>query len=78
MKTFKIIVNGRKLSIDKEYLSYDDIVSLGHDKPRSALHSIVYQGPRNGDCRRSGMIIPGQVLKIEDGMVISAMVTDNA
>ena len=73
----KIIVNGRQVVTDKTVLTYEDIVSMA-DTGRTALHSIAYSGPRVGDYRRCGEIHPGKLLEVEDGLIITAVVTDNA
>jgi hypothetical protein len=74
-----IIVNGRARMVDRAILTYDDIVRLAHNKPRTdAIYTVCYSGPRKGDSRRSGELCPGELVEIESGMVFSAMVTDGA
>ncbi len=75
----RVIINGREVVVVGESMTYQDIVSLADSgRSKDALHSIAYSTKRSGDTERSGCIAPGETLVLEEGMVISAMVTDNA
>lgn len=75
----KFILNGGHATTDKSVLSYQDIVELVTGKPYAGqCYSVVYSTPPKGDSRRSGSLWEGKTVEMEDGMVISAMITSNA
>lgn len=75
----KIRVNHREVEVSQAVLTYQEIVDLADSgRSKSALHSITYRVRGPGDSERSGTVTPGRSIELAEGMVISAMVTDNA
>lgn len=71
------VVNGEKAYHGVEEITYEEVATLAGYKPNQIL-SVVYQGKKNGDSRRSGTLSPGKTTKLEDGMVFSVADTSNA
>lgn len=77
----KIIVNGEEKNVDKQAVSYQDIVVLAWgEKNRDYCYSMTYSTKvkPGSDSRRSGSLHSGQSVQIEEGMVFSCMDTSNA
>lgn len=77
----RINVNGRWIDVlDKTEVTYEDILELATGKKGyDYCLTVVYSGPRHGDMRRSGEMHKGcNPVKLEDGMVFTAMDTSNA
>ncbi len=74
-----IIVNGRECSTDQATLNYEQIVAMADSgRSKECLHTIIYRIKKDG-WEKSGTIYPGSApVEVHPGMVISAMVTDNA
>lgn len=71
-----IIVNGEKAFHGLETISYSQVVQLaGYDRDR--ILSVTYQGRKNGDSRRSGILIPGREVALEEGMIFNVADTSN-
>lgn len=77
-KTFSIIVNGIKRSTAKAILTYEDVIEMAIDDPneRGWLYSMIYD-KAIGD-KRAGILSRGQSVAVSDGMVFTAMMTNNA
>jgi len=73
----QITVNGDRHDIPRGDVDYATICRLAGHPDAKAL-SITYQGPRNGDSQRSGILMPGKSVAGEDGMIFNAYNTGNA
>lgn len=67
----RIILNGREAQLDRDALSYEDLVKL---MGREYI-TVTYRMPRGQD---GGSLSPGQTLDLAEGMIINAYVTGNA
>ena len=77
----KIIVNGTEWDTPASELSYDDIVRVAWDTLPHAppLMTVTYDWRGAGDISRSGTLYPGKPpIKIESGMIFTAVSTNNA
>jgi hypothetical protein len=73
----KIIINGTQQDLDTTHFTYEDLIALaGFEEGRTI--SITYRSKRMGDTQRSGMLIPGRSVELEDGMVFNAYDTGMA
>lgn len=75
-----IMVNGRKVTLDGDVLTYEKAVELAATG-RKAVHSVVYghRVPFNSlPGERDGMLYPGKSVKATIGMVVTAVVTGDA
>jgi hypothetical protein len=78
-KEFKIMVNGKKKTVTMKRLSFDELVDLAFN-PRptgpNIMFTITYgDGPK---ANPEGEMLPGQTVKIKDGMVFSVTPTDKS
>lgn len=71
----RIMVNGEIKDWPEETITYAQLCGLA-GQPAHA--TAVYRGQQHGDMRRSGSLYPGKVLDIEEDMIFSVVVTDNA
>lgn len=69
-----ILVNGTSKTA-RSPLSFEDGVTSGLWRRED---SVTYQGPRHGDSRRSGILVAGGSVALEDGMRFAAAFTGNA
>jgi len=78
-KDFTIIVNGRKKTVHRKRLSFDELVGLAFN-PRPIGPNIMFtinygNGPK---ANPEGELLPGHSIKIKDGMVFSVTPTDKS
>lgn len=79
---YSIVINGRRRLWTTQTISYEEIVRAvndGREKPDTRLHTITYEW-RNAISSGSGSITPEMAypVTVNDGMIITAMVTDGA
>lgn len=78
-KSADIIVNGRKKTVEKGELLFDEVVNLAFDNPptgENIVFTVVYRkGP---DSHKEGTLTPGQTVKVKDGMVFDVTATDKS
>lgn len=74
----QVIINGRARQIDKDELSYDDIVLLAWpmNSHTKALYTVTWSILQSGG--RGGTITPGENIKLEPKLVITALITNGA
>jgi Multiubiquitin len=88
-RVMKIDINGRTHEVDKDVLTYADVVKLVYaDEPKraawyletpGAVLTIVYDTKRDSEGRhRDGCLSIGETVRIEEGMRFSAANTGNA
>lgn len=78
-KQITIIVNGKKKTVSGKEISYEQLVVLAFDIPptgENILFTITY---RKGDDRKpEGTLLPGDSVKIKDGMIFNVTATDKS
>ncbi len=74
----QITVNGESVNVAPEdQITYDTIAGLaGH--PGDQYLSITYHWRGDGDAMRSGILMPGKSVKLDEGMRFNAVHTGNA
>ena len=70
----KISINGGHREWLKETIAYEELVEAAG---LCGNPTATYEGPWRGDSQRSGIMIPGKVVTIEDGMSFHAYHTGN-
>lgn len=70
-----IFINGKGHRIEAEEITYEEIARLAEEGNQP---SVIYKIRKGKDVYRTGCVMPGKVLKIEDGMMINAIETGNA
>jgi hypothetical protein len=77
--TTDITINGRKVTIEGEVLSYEKAVELANTRwGKDAPHTVVYWRRCSGDCQNSGLLAPGKPVQMLPGMHVTAVVVSGA
>ncbi len=75
-KTYRITINAREKIINHPELAYYQVVELYHTiilpPDPNTLFTITYQKGKN---KSHGQLIPGQIVKVKDGMIFNVAVT---
>lgn len=78
-KTVTIIVNGRKKEVAKEKISYEEIVDLAFDNnPPKGEFIVITVTYSKGEDGKQGTLLPGQDVKVKDGMIFNVTATDKS
>ena len=78
-KTFSITVNGREKPVDRDELSFDDLVDLAFDDPARGPQIVFTITFREAGGRISeGELDEGQRLKVRDGTIVNVTRTDQS
>ena len=77
-KGYEIIVNTRPKTVESEYLTYEEVVSLAFDPPPSGPYILITIKYRRGPRGSKGSLVPGQHTKITNGMIFNVRVTDQS
>jgi hypothetical protein len=78
-KTVTIIVNGKEKTVEKDDLTYDEVVALAFNPPPTGdniLITIVYR--RGHGDKPEGSVVPGGSVKVKDGMIFDVTATDRS
>lgn len=78
-KTVTIIVNARPKTVEKEEISFEDVISLAYDNPPSGpnwVFTVTYH--RGHGQKPEGSLRAGQTVKVKDGMVFDVTATDKS
>jgi len=73
-----IIVNGNKIITIKNQLSYFDVICMVHSGTitENTCYSITYKNAN--ETKSEGILSKDKIIKIKDGTIISAYITNNA
>ena len=78
-KTFAIIVNGRPTEVERDELSFDELVDLAFDDPDSGPQIVFTITFREAGGRiPEGELDEGQRLKVRDGTIVNVTRTDQS
>lgn len=78
-KRITIIVNGRKKEVAAKELSYTDIVNLAYDNnPPTGPNIVITVTYKKGEGDKQGTLLPGDTIKIKDGMIFNVTATDKS
>lgn len=69
-----LVLNGRMFGWARQTIGYEDVVAAINGKPE-VLHTVTYS---RAGLRSGGTLRPGESTPAETGMIINAVVTDNA
>jgi hypothetical protein len=74
-----IIVNGRQKTVDREELSFDEVVALAFDSPPSGPNVVITVAFRRGHGNKpEGTLSAGDAVKVKDGMIFDVTATDKS
>lgn len=77
--TVTIIVNGRRKEVSGREISFEQIVRLAFEAPpfgENTVYSVTYK--RGHGDRPAGSMLPGDVIRVKEGMVFNVTVTDKS
>jgi hypothetical protein len=78
-KVVTIIVNTREHQVEKDEISFDEVAALAYDPmptgPNVMLTVTYHRGHGN---KPAGDLLPGQTVKVKDGMVFDVTQTDKS
>ena len=78
-KTFLITVNGRQRQVERDELSFDELVDLAFDDPARGPQIVFTITFREAGGRMpEGELDEGQRLKVRDGTIINVTRTDQS
>ena len=73
-----IILNGNTVEVETtERISYERIIELAGYRP-GRIVSVTFHKRIDSETEKQGILSPGKTAPLLDGMVVNAMVTDNA
>ncbi len=78
-KTFSIVVNGRPTDVERDELSFDELVDLAFDDPARGPQIVFTITFREAGGRiPEGELDEGQRLKLRDGTIVNVTRTDQS
>ena len=78
-KEITVVVNGTQKTVDKDDISFDEIVRLAFDNPpygSNTLFTITYR--RGHGNKPEGILAEGESVKTKEGMVFDVTATDKS
>lgn len=77
-KTVTIIVNAREYAVEKDVLSYEEVVALYENRPTGPnwYFNVTYR--RGHGDKPQGSLEPGQSVRIKHGMIFDVTPTDRS
>ena len=76
--TVSIIVNGRRKTVQKGELTFDQIIRLAFDNPPTGPNICFTVTYRGGCSTASGSLVEGDSVEVQEGMVINVTATDKS
>ena len=77
-KQVTIIVNGREIDVEKDDITFEEVVALAFENPPSGPNHIFTVTYRRAHGNKSGSLIAGQSVKVKEGMVFDVTHTDKS
>ena len=74
-----IIVNGRRKTVTSKVLTFDEVVALAYNDPPTGPNVVITVTYRRGDRQRpEGTLVPGESVRVTDGMIFNVTATDKS
>jgi hypothetical protein len=78
-KTVTIIVNGRPKEVTEKEITYEEIVNLAFDNnPPTGENVVITVTYSKGEGHKEGSLLPGDSVKVKDGMIFNVTPTDKS
>ncbi len=77
-QTITIIVNARPKPVEKEEISFEEIIRLAYDNPPSGPNWVFTVTYHRGHGNKEGSLHPTETVKAKDGMVFDVTATDKS
>jgi hypothetical protein len=74
-----VVVNGQERVVQKDELTFDEVVRLAFDNPptgQNVIFTITYRRGRGE--KPEGTLLEGETLKVKEGMIINVTPTDRS
>lgn len=76
-KTVTIVVNGRERTVTTDDISYDEVVHLAFDPVPTGPNIVITVTYRRGHGNKpEGTMVPGDDVKVKEGMIFNVTATD--
>lgn len=76
--TVEIIVNGRSFPVDKDDITFEEVVALAFDPPPTGDNICLTVTYRRAQGNKSGTLLPGESVKTKAGMIFDVTATDKS
>jgi hypothetical protein len=79
MKDVTIVVNGTQKTVQKDDITYDEVVKLAFETPpygENTLFSVTYR--RGHGNKPEGILAEGESVKVKEGMIFDVTATDKS
>lgn len=77
-KLVTIVVNTREHQVEKDEITFDEVVALGLNPVPSGPNVLITVTYHRGHGNKSGDLLPGRSVKVKDGMVFDVTPTDQS
>jgi hypothetical protein len=77
-KTITIIVNTREHQVEKDDITFDEVVALAFNPVPSGPNILLTVTYHRGQGNKSGDLLPGKSVKVKHGMVFDVTATDRS
>lgn len=78
-KHHEVIVNGRKKVVTTDELTFNEVVALAYDPIPSGPNWVFTITYRHGGGRKpEGTLLPGESVKVKEGMIFNVTATDKS
>ena len=77
-KLVTIVVNTREHQVEKDEITFEEVVALGLNPVPSGPNVLITVTYHRGHGNKSGDLLPGQSVKVKDGMVFDVTPTDQS
>lgn len=77
-KQVTIIVNTREYAVEKDDISYEEVVALAFDPVPSGPNVLITVTYHRAHGNKSGELLPEQTVKVKDRMVFDVTATDRS
>lgn len=78
-KTVTIVVNGREMEVDKDEISFAEVVKLAFGQPPEGgniMYTVTYK--RGHGKKPEGTLVEGESVKVKEGMIFNVTRTDKS
>lgn len=74
-----VVVNGRDRTVTTEELNFDQVAALAYDPVPSGPNIVITITFRRGHGNKpEGSLLPGDTVKVKEGMIFNVTVTDKS
>lgn len=78
-KKYNVIVNGRPKEVNKDEMSFAEIVALAYDASQGGVNIVFTVTYRRGHgSKAEGTLVDGDTVKIKEGMIFNVTRTDKS